>query len=360
MKNFKLFIVFLIITCSVGVYGMELKIFELNPQDTENVAEILKDFVSEKASFHADSKSGKIIINDSSENIKKLSQIYDSVVLKKGARQMMIEARIVEIGMNQDNDFGFEWELNRTFSVLDSNTTYGAGLDVNLPPSTYNTGGNLKLSTINADDFDTIINKMIERENISIISNPKLFLMDGKKSDILIGQRIPYKESITSDGKVSENTEFLEAGIKLNVEAEIVAGEESIIKLKISPEISSFAGWSPENGPIIDTIKANTEVLVKDNSVVAIGGLIKVDNTESFMKVPILGDLPLLGRAFQRRRKVKRRREIVIFLTPKIQKDLIQKDEPLNSDSPEKAPRDKSKEGIWMDVSGQLSDDDVF
>jgi len=353
-------ILVLIITCFVinSISAKEVKIFEVNSQDTEKMESIFSSFLDENSFIKSDTQTGKIIVEAELEILDKIDYIYQNFVTENKPRQIMIEARIVEVGMNKDTSFGFEWELNKSFSILSSNTDYAIKSDVNLPPVQYLTGGTFRLSTITSTDFDSVLNLMYSQDNINIVSNPRLFVLDGREADILIGQKIPYKNSIMQNGTVTTDTIFKEVGIKLSVKPEIIFGTDNLIRMLIKPEISNFVGWSPDNAPIIDTISADTEVIVKNDSVVAIGGLIKADTVESFMKVPVLGDLPFLGKAFKRRQTERKRKEIVIFLIPKIQGDFMPVKNKISSTS---RPASKTQSGgIWQDVSHDTTEVNFF
>ncbi|MCK9223587.1 MAG: hypothetical protein M0R46_02230 [Candidatus Muirbacterium halophilum] len=338
----RILILLLIAIISLNTF-CEIRVFEVNPQNTEDMSDMFSTFISDGGKIYTDIKNGKIIIEDSSENMLKYQNLYDNFSQQSNPVQIMIEARIVEVSFNQDNDYGFEWNLKKDFNNIGS-TTKRFEADINVPSSQYTTGGTFKLTTLNNDDFDGILNLMMQKEDVNIISNPKLFVKDGKRADILVGKKIPIDRSVISDGIISTNTDFVEVGVKLGVKASII-GDSDIINLTISPEISSFNSWSPgANKPIIDTISANTEVMVKDKQVVAIGGLIKVDMKEIYTKVPVLGDMPFLGKLFRRKRNTKERKEIIIFLSPGIQRELKIKNERDNNII------SADDEKIWHDI----------
>ena len=343
-------VLILLLICLISVNVLcEIRVFEVNPQNTEDMSDMFSTFISENGKIYTDIKNGKVIIEDSPENMIKYQNLYDNFSQQTNPVQIMIEARIVEVSVNRDDDYGFEWNLKKDFESLGS-TTKRFEADVNVPSSQYTTGGTFKLTTLNNDDFDGILNLMMQKEDVNIISNPKLFVKDGKRADILVGKKIPVDRSVISDGIISSDTDFIEVGVKLGVKASII-GNSDIINLTISPEISSFNSWSPgANKPIIDTISANTEVMVRDKQVVAIGGLIKVDMTEVYTKVPVLGDMPLLGKLFRRKRNTKDRKEIIIFLSPGIQRELRIKSESDNNII------SADDEKIWHDITDDTTE----
>lgn len=313
-------IILLILIINVIFSYSEIRSFKIHPQDMSQMRQMFDTFLSETGKIYSDERNCKIIIEDNSENMMKYQKLYDNSVVSEQLRQVMIEARIVEVVINRDEDYGFEWELQKDFDSLGSSTKRFEA-NVNAPSSQYTTGGTFKLTTLNTGDFDGILNLMLQKENVNVISNPKLFVKDGKKANILIGQKIPIQNSFMKDGVVKTDTDFVDVGVKLGVSASVIGNTDNI-NLVINPEISNFDSWSPgDSKPIINTINAVTEVVVKNKEVLAIGGLIKVDMMEHFIKVPVLGDLPFLGKLFKRTRNNKVRKEIIIFLSPRLQKD---------------------------------------
>ncbi len=323
----------------------EIRVFEINPQDVPELEKMFETFSSDNTRIYSDKNSGKVFVEDTADELNKFERLYQDLIGSHDPRQLMIEARIVEVRMNNDSDFGFEWELQKDFNM--GSSKYRVDSDVTLPSAQYTTGGTFKLSTINSSDFDSILNLMMKKENVNIISNPKLFVKDGKEANILIGQKLPFRNSYMQNGTVRTDTDFMEVGVKLSVKADMME-DRDLINLVISPEISNFSAWSPgDNQPIIDTIRADTEVLVRDRNVIAIGGLIKVDINEEMRRVPVLSDIPLLGRAFRRTQRTRERKEIIIFLTPNIQRD---PGESVQTDESSKVS-EYSDDRIWYDVS---------
>gem|GEM_PF-5993840 len=334
----------------------QLQVFEVNPQDFDKITEAIDIFMPDGSKYYTDAKTGTIMVDVNEENESILKKLLNRLSTSGNPRQVLIEARIVEIETGKDNSFGFEWELQKKFDLSSGSSDYSLSQDINLPSYQYTTGGTFRLSTLNSSEFNSIMNSMDGNENVRVISNPRIFVKDGKQAHILIGQKIPYVNSVVDNGVVSSNTKFFDAGVKLNVTPTVLGKDTGdIVNLKIRPEISNFVSWSPgDNQPIIDTVSVDTEVMVKDKKVVVIGGLMKVDIEESQMKVPLLSDIPILGRAFRRNHSKKVRKEIVIFLTPQIQKDLQRENQ-----SDRFFSREPKEQTIWQDMSSG-SDTVVF
>ncbi len=340
-------LILLLIFISI-VSHSQLQVFDVNPQDFKKITEAIKIFMPEDSKYFTDEKTGTVMIDVNEENKAIIKKLLNKLSGDKEPRQVLIEARIVEIETGKDNSFGFEWELQKKFDLGNGSSDYSLSQDINLPSYQYTTGGTFRLSTLNSSEFDSIMNSMEGKENVRVISNPRIFVKDGKQAQILIGQKIPYVNSVVENGVVSTDTKFFDAGVKLNVIPRILGKDGGdIVNLIIKPEISNFVSWSPgDNQPIIDTVSIDTEVMVQDKKVVVIGGLMKVDVEESMQKVPLLSDIPLIGKAFRRNHSKKVKKEIVIFLTPQIQKDLRRE-----NDSDRFFSEQPKENTIWQDMS---------
>jgi general secretion pathway protein D len=159
----------------------------------------------------------------------------------------------------------------------------------------------------------------------NILSSPRIMAVNNQEARILVGSTEPYVTSTTttpSSGPTTtaESVNFIDVGVKLYVTPTI--HEDDFITMKIRPEVSSVtSNLTTSNNntiPIVETSEAETVVNVKDGVSVIIGGLIKEEAINTTKKVPLLGNIPILGMAFRSTNNSKSKTEIVIFLTPRI------------------------------------------
>ncbi|PLX18444.1 MAG: hypothetical protein C0601_04610 [Candidatus Muiribacterium halophilum] len=238
-------LILLLIFISI-VSHSQLQVFDVNPQDFKKITEAIKIFMPEDSKYFTDEKTGTVMIDVNEENKAIIKKLLNKLSGDKEPRQVLIEARIVEIETGKDNSFGFEWELQKKFDLGNGSSDYSLSQDINLPSYQYTTGGTFRLSTLNSSEFDSIMNSMEGKENVRVISNPRIFVKDGKQAQILIGQKIPYVNSVVENGVVSTDTKFFDAGVKLNVIPRILGKDGGdIVNLIIKPEISNFVSWSP-------------------------------------------------------------------------------------------------------------------
>lgn len=165
------------------------------------------------------------------------------------------------------------------------------------------------------ENINAQLNAMVTKGNAKILSQPYIITMSGEKSNIFIGGQIPVPKA--DDGDVS--IEWKDYGIKLNIEP--IVQNNGSIDSKIQTEVSSldYSNAVSQNGfsiPALATRNADTHIMMKPGMTMAIGGLISSDQSKSVSKIPLLGDIPVLGHFFRSTSRTKARKEIIILLTP--------------------------------------------
>ncbi|MDD5746762.1 MAG: type II and III secretion system protein, partial [Candidatus Omnitrophica bacterium] len=150
-----------------------------------------------------------------------------------------------------------------------------------------------------------------------VLSAPRVVVMNEKEASILVGSSEPYliQTKDTDTGLITTETKFMDVGIKLIVTPKIA--ENGFVIMEIHPEVSSARRVAEvENALAVDTTQADTTLMVKDGDVVILGGLIKDSVKTTVNKVPILGDIPILGLFFRNDGKEKVKQELVVFISP--------------------------------------------
>ena len=235
-------------------------------------------------------------------------------------KQVRIESRVVEIASSKAKDLGV--------AIGNASDTNDGGVTVLGTPGTFSMGQ----SASNSREKDNIfgwfgsyaeinaqLNAMVKKGDAKILSQPYIITMSGEKAEILIGGEIPVPVN-TGDNAVS--VEWREYGIKLNIEPNVM--QDDSVDSKINTEVSSL-DWDSAiaaNGSDGSTIpgmrsrKANTHVQMRPGMTMAIGGLISSEESKSVTKIPLLGDIPILGQFFRSTSKTRERREIILLLTP--------------------------------------------
>lgn len=180
-----------------------------------------------------------------------------------------------------------------------------------------------------------------------ILAEPNLLVKSGQEGNFLAGSRIPYSVVISTGGAATTSIVFETVGIKVKFKPEVM--ENGLINLKIDPaEVSSIAGTLAVNGyPIIDTRDVRTSVELRDGESLVLAGLLQEEQIKSMSKIPLLGDIPILGALFRSTQNDIREKDLVFFITPKVIKPVAPGvDVPLPSD--QELDPDEERELDWM------------
>ena len=259
---------------------------------------------------------------------------YLTNLKKELYRQVSIEAKIVEVTLTNDNTTGIDWS-----NILASTAGFGLNLDFAktgiIKSSTANTikqsstadGGSF--FTLNAFNFNLLIDAMKSQGHVEILSNPRISVMNGQPAMISIGDNVTFVSAVsstTTDGvtTTSASTSSVMSGLGLGVVASVLNDDEVI--LSITPVTSSLSqpieyktfGTNQVGLPQVTLREINTIVRVRDGEMLVVGGLIDNTSTDSNSYVAGLGEVPVAGQLFRKDGKVTSKRELVILLRPKI------------------------------------------
>lgn len=168
--------------------------------------------------------------------------------------------------------------------------------------------------------ISTVLKALVTRNLAKVLAEPNLLVKSGQRGNFLAGSKIPYSIVTSTGGTATTSIVFVDVGVRLNFAPEVM--ENGTIHLKIDPaEVSSIQGTLAVNGyPIIDTREVRTDVELKDGESLILAGLLQEDTIKSMSKVPLLGDIPVLGALFRTTESEIKEKELVFFITPKIVK----------------------------------------
>ena len=182
-------------------------------------------------------------------------------------------------------------------------------------------GGTWNFSSVQA------LLRAVEQDGKSqVLSKPRLMTIAGETSSIHVGDEIPYTsgKTVTDGGNVTSCIEFKKVGIKLDVTPSVNKNDEKTINMKVAPEVSQYVRdivMGDNRVPQVATRRAESTIKVKDGQTVVIGGLIETKLIKSLFKIPLLGDLPLVGKAFRTKSNSNTKTNLIILLTVHILND---------------------------------------
>jgi general secretion pathway protein D len=236
------------------------------------------------------------------------------------SRQVLIEAMIAELTLTDELQYGVEWYIKDT----QQGGQYALG-----------TLGNLGLKTLGLSysfisqtgNFQALISALATRNKVNILSRPRLTVLDNSNATIQVGQDVPTVTSEigtvnattttpSSQTNVLRSIQYRSTGVMITVKPTI--NSEGLLTLDIAVEVSEIGAPGVSDSPIILARKLHTAIVVAHGQTIALGGLIKDNDSLTETKVPLLGDIPLLGNLFKYTSKTKEKTELLILVTPTI------------------------------------------
>lgn len=306
---------------------------EINYAKAGEIATILKTsdggILSARGNVTVDARTNTILIRDTLESIDEARRVID--VLDIPVKQVLIESRMVTVRDNVDEQLGVRWGFTGASdnnsvsgSIIGADTAgqgnvpdIGERLNVNLPVSS--AAGTIGFQIANLLDGNILDLELsaLEAENKGeIIASPRITVANQQEAYIEQGTEIPFVQA-TSSGATS--VEFKKAVLSLKVTPHITPDDRIILNLVVTQDTRGDT-VATSTGPAvaIDTQEISTQVLVENGETIVLGGIFQQVSTNDVTKVPLLGDIPYFGNLFKTTSTIEQKRELLIFVTPKI------------------------------------------
>ena len=288
----------------------------------------------------ATGKENALIVTDTPVRLDRVARILER--LDRKPYLIAIEAKLVETTLGKDERLGLDWQaratatgavLPHTFPFPRSagtgdftaegnpNNQVGGGGPAFPPgqPFPYAAPGDFTFGKLNFQELSVALELLNQRSNTNLVSAPKVTTLDNQQAEIVVGTVVPvarYERHRETGTLEVTGYDEKKVGVRLVVTPHIA--EDSTIVLTVSPEISEILEYRGQfnERPVTSTRSASTQVVMQSGETVMIGGLIKTVDVEVVRKVPILGDIPLLGALFKHRVTSKQKVDLMIFITP--------------------------------------------
>ena len=322
---------------------LSTEIFVLNYAKAEEVSEAIKEILSERGKIKSDERTNQLVVTDVPAKLYKIGKVIER--LDQKTVQVMIEAKIIETVLDEDERLGIDWTLSASAKgskrplvfPFAFNKTYGKTGKEYFPKvdtSTDDFTGSVEqgfpfavkddftFGTLDFTQLQFVLEILKSRADTKILSNPRIATLNNQEAKIIVGTKVPIAnyqlDETTGDWVITGKAYNEEVGIKLMVTPHV--NPEGYIVVDIHPEVSSIVSWiGPDDAwPVTSTREATTQVMIKDGETIVIGGLIKEEIIDTVRKVPILGDLPLLKYIFSKTEKTKDTTDLLIFVTVKL------------------------------------------
>jgi type IV pilus assembly protein PilQ len=330
---------------------VDTRVFVVNYANAEDLQNSIGPLVDNAAGglIQIDARSNALVITERPSRMNKIQEIIER--LDKATDQVMIESKFIEITNTDVKNIGVNWASMNGYSAsagpfqrawtrgrstdassstsnsYDETFEIPGGLSVTDSTSVVDSlarvasSGRMDSALFSADEFKVVLSALEEEDDIKLVSNPTVVTLNNTAAKIVIGEQYPIPQfSFVGDNAQPkiDDYEFKDIGIKLDVTPHV--NSAGFINLQIIPEVSSRIGSVVvENAeiPIIASRRTESTIVVKDGYTLAIGGLVENTTKNGSTKVPLLGDLPGLGRLFSSDSDEITQRNLIIFITAK-------------------------------------------
>jgi general secretion pathway protein D len=293
---------------------------QVRPGQTGTLAATQRAGLKGDALIQCDPETGSLVVvtdEKTNEQIKKVVEALDRPV-----PQVLIKVLFLEVTHTHDLDLGVE-------GLSHHKSTKGPIYDQHVDMQTIQTIFGIGSQTTGGfyhlveKDLDATLRALAEVTKLEVLSRPSILTRNNQQAMITVGKKVPFIQNsrITQLGETINTVVYDDIGIILRVTPHI--SEDRVVSMDVTPEISTLTGETVPisntvNAPVFAMRSAQTGVVVPDGKTVVIGGLMEDSKNKDAKKVPILGDIPLLGALFQNRSDQKSKTELLIFLTPHV------------------------------------------
>ncbi|OGS23848.1 MAG: hypothetical protein A2297_01800 [Elusimicrobia bacterium RIFOXYB2_FULL_48_7] len=322
------------------------KIFPLNFADAAVIQSQINTVLTAqeiKGFIGTDTRTNSLVVTATLEGLVTIEKLLKELDIK--LQQVSIEAKIVDVTLNDISDLGVNWTYQNVskqgsgagnVAMESINQPLGDSPGLGSQPAEAGAnsiqltevktalpvplGGNFNFGYVTANDaLNMRLGALITSGKAKVLSNPRVTTLNNKMATIVSGEKVPYK-AITVVNQVSqESWMFLDAGIQLTVTPSI--SPDGWITLTVLPSVSVPQPSPAGQPPSTKNRSTNVTVIIKDNDTIVIGGLITENDIDNIQRVPVLSDLPILGYFFSYKTKTTARTELLIFITPNILQD---------------------------------------
>jgi len=269
------------------------------------VAEILGKYVGRGGKITVLPQRQMIVVEDTPEGMARIVALLREVDVQP--RQIMIEAKILEITLDDNENFGIDW--TRIFSADGVNTIGTTGL------AQRGVAG-LVFNYVNKN-VDVYLSALSNKGRVRTLATPKLLALENQEATTNIGDKLGYRLTTTINNVTSESIQFLETGVILRVTPSV--DSDGKIVLRVRPEVSS--GSISAGIPSKKTTEVSTQMVAEDGQAILIAGLIKTSEGRRRIGIPLLGDVPGIGKLFSNNETTGSSTETIVMITPRIVRD---------------------------------------
>lgn len=286
----------------------DLKTYRVQYTDPEQIADILNKHLSRYGKITALSERRLLVVEDLPDFLSRIEVLLHE--LDRQPKQILIEARVMEVALDDTETFGIDW--NRMFT-LDKDTKDPTDISFGIQGLATPGSPGFFFSLINPN-ITAALNALDAKGRVRTLSTPKLLALEHEEAEVIIGDRTGYLVTTTINQVTTESVAFLESGVILRVKSFV--DQSGKIKMEIHPEVSTAT--VNNNIPSLSTTEVTTNFLADDGQTIFIAGLMRNSTSKRREGVPVLSDVPLIGKAFSNSEDITINTETVVMITPHI------------------------------------------
>lgn len=284
-------------------------VFPIKYALAEDLKKVLAGSVADDR-LKADDSSNSLVFYGSPAETEQVRTTLETLDIPR--KQVTVEAQVLEISKSDSKSLGFDWSFApgpvQSGSTAATDFTHYGAISFGRAPD----GNPYQFR------FQAQLNALVSKGNAKVLAKPKISTISGKEAKILIGDQVPVQSQTTSNGTTSTTVTYIDTGIKLVYTP--VIGPDGLVRAHLLAEVSTPSAALGGTNYKISTRTAETDMVMTDGEPIAIGGLISSTMSLSGTKVPLLGDLPLIGSLFKNTTHSHDETEIIVILTAKINK----------------------------------------
>ena len=283
-----------------------LRTYYLNNAKPTDISTIISSILPKGSVVTADDTYNVLVIQTTSDYLQRLEKLVKE--LDVAPAQVMIEVRMIELAYTEGGTVGTDLSYTNPSDSNDTAQTTGqSGKPTDTDPQGL-------YAHIVQGNIESYLSAVKNAQNANTIATPRITTLNNREASILIGQKLGYKTSIVSETSTTQQIEYLEVGTSLKITPNIT--KSGFVRMIVEPKISE--GSVTNDLPQEQTTETKNEVMVNDGQTFVIGGLTKDKETETNYGIPFIMDIPLIGSFFRKTVTAIEKRELLVFVTPKI------------------------------------------